>query len=97
MKILIFVVLVAGCAVVPVCSDHPWTEYPSWACHMEDSCGIYPPLYAGAEYCGPPQIVCPGEKWLNPTEAARIRGGVRYDGVGMSHTIACGKQLTEIK
>lgn len=29
-------------------------------CHLEDSCGIFPPYYIPAQYCGDPITVCPG-------------------------------------
>jgi hypothetical protein len=35
----------------------------SKGCHLEDSCGVFPPYYLGAEYCGEPETVCPGYQW----------------------------------
>lgn len=32
-------------------------------CHLEDSCGMFPPYYLGAQFCGDPEKVCDGEHW----------------------------------
>lgn len=39
---------------------------PKKGCHLEDSCGVYPPFRATAEYCGEPEVVCEGERWRGP-------------------------------
>lgn len=44
-----------------------WAEQFEYAkkrgCRLEDSCGIFPPYYINAEYCGEPQTICPGQHW----------------------------------
>ena len=32
-------------------------------CHLEDSCGVFPPYHTGVEYCGEPITICPGQTW----------------------------------
>lgn len=36
-------------------------------CHLEDSCGIFPPDHVGVQYCGDPQMICPGKHWAPET------------------------------
>ena len=57
-----------------------WEAARQGGCHMEDSCGEFPPFYVGAEYCGPPETICPGERW-------EWRGAGRLHGRGSEDAV----------
>lgn len=40
-----------------------FTAAKAKGCDIQDSCGVFPPYYMGAQYCGEPIEVCPGSSW----------------------------------